>query len=117
LAVPTRIGPLDEEDVMRIDRGPSLAEIRASVAKGAIVTFSNVHGEQVRGKVLDAKVHPGTGRVALMLEEERTGLIWFARYRYGSVRWSCGDIATWNLTRSEIENLPEDVAAFKCYGA
>ncbi len=90
---------------MRIDRGPTLDEIRESVQNGAIVTFSNVNGEKVRGRVIDAKLDHGIGRVSLMLEEYDTGLVWFARYRYGNVRWSCGDIGTWHLKRSEIEDL------------
>lgn len=90
---------------MRIDRGPSLEDIRCSVMDGRIVTFLSMHGDKVRGKVLDAKLDAGIGRVALTLEEEQTGLIWFARYRYGSVRWQCGDISTWHLRRSDIEDL------------
>lgn len=90
---------------MRIDHGPSLEDIRCSVMDGRIVTFISMHGDKVRGKVLDAKLDPGIGRVALTLEEEQTGLIWFARYRYGSVRWQCGDICTWHLRRSDIEDL------------
>lgn len=93
---------------MRIDRGPTLDEIRDSVANGTLVTFSNVNGEQVRGGVLDAKLDRGIGRVSLVLEESETGLVWFARYRYGNVRWSCGDIGTWNLKRTEIEHLKRE---------
>ncbi len=93
---------------MRIDRGPSLDEIKSSFMNGTIVTFTSMHGDRIRGTVLDAKLDPGIGRVALMLEEEKSALIWFARYRYGSVRWQCGDIGTWNLRRSDIENLSRD---------
>ncbi len=90
---------------MRIDRGPSLAEIRSSAENGTIVEFSNSNGERVRGRVLEGRLDPGVGRVNLVLEEGRTGLIWFARYRWASIRCATGDIITWNLKRDELEEL------------
>jgi len=101
---------------MRIDSGPTLADIRSSTMYGTIVIFFNSCGEQVRGKVLDAKLDPGLGRVALVLEEEKTGLIWFARYRYCSSRCTSGDIVTWNLRRNEIENVANGSLWQKCSG-
>lgn len=90
---------------MRIDRGPSLAELRLSAEDGTIVEFRNMNGERVRGRVLDGRLDAGIGRVNLVLEEDGTGLIWFARYRYGSIRCASGDIVTWNLKRHELEDL------------
>ena len=101
---------------MRIDRGPSLSEIRMSVIEGIIVEFANENGEQVRGKVVEAKPDQGVGRVALVLEEDQTGLIWFARYRYGRIECGAGDIATWKLRRCDIENLTNGDLWRKCAG-
>jgi len=89
---------------MRIDYGPGLDEIRDSVRNGSIVRFSNIRGEEVRGLVLDARVESKIGRVALVLEEIGTGLVFFARYRVGG-KWSCGDIVSWQLKRNDIEEL------------
>jgi hypothetical protein len=104
------------EEAMRIDGSPSLAEIRSSIMDGTVVVFFNHCGEQVRGKVLDAKLDPEVGRVALALEEERTGLVWFARYCYGSVRCASGDIVTWNLRRNQIENMANGSLWQRCSG-
>ena len=93
---------------MRIDRGPTLEEIRSSVENGRIVSFRCMSGEEVRGNVLDAKLDHAIGRVALVMEQQNTGLIWFARYRYGSVRWQCGDLSTWNLRRGDIEEVSHE---------
>ena len=101
---------------MRIDRGPSLAEIRSSVENGTVVEFGNRSGERVRGRVLEGRLDPGIGRVNLTLEEDPTGLIWFARYRWGSIRCSTGDIATWNLKRHELEELNGNGRWQKCVG-
>lgn len=89
---------------MRIDYGPGLDEIRDSVRNGTIVKFSNIRNEEVRGVVLDARVETRTGRVALVMEECGTRLVFFARYRKGD-KWSCGDIVSWKLTRNDIEEL------------
>jgi len=101
---------------MRIDGGPSLAEIRLSITEGTIVTFFNKSGERLRGRVLDAKLDPGIGRVSLVLEEEKNRLIWFARYRFGSIRCATGDIVTWNLRRNEIQNISDGSQWQKCAG-
>ncbi len=101
---------------MRIDRGPSLSEITSSAGNGAIVEFRNVDGGTVRGRVLNGKLDPGIGRVALVLEEEGTGLIWFARYRYGRLSCSSGDIITWNLKSCELVDLAGEILWRKCSG-
>lgn len=101
---------------MRIDRGPSLVELRRSVESGVIVEFRNVNGERVRGRVLDGKLDAGIGRVNLVLEEDRTGIIWFARYRWASVACASGDIITWNLRRHEVEDLAWNGEWKKCAG-
>lgn len=99
---------------MRIDRGPGLAELQLSAENGTIVEFRNVSGERVRGRVLEGKLDPGMGRVSLVLEEDRTGLIWFARYRWGSVRCASGDIVTWSLKRHELIDLAWNGQWRKC---
>ena len=53
---------------MRIDKGPTLAELRMSAEIGTSVEFQNVNGERVRGRVLDGKLDAGIGRVNLVLE-------------------------------------------------
>lgn len=101
---------------MRIDRGPSLAEIRSSAENGTVVEFGNCNGERVRGRVLEGRLDPGIGRVNLVLEGDRTGLIWFARYRWASIRCATGDIVTWNLKRHELEDLNGNDQWRKCSG-
>jgi hypothetical protein len=66
--------------------------------------------------VVEAKLDPGIGRVALVLEEEQTGLVWFARYRYGRIGCCTGDIATWKLRRCDIEKLTNGDLWRKCAG-
>jgi hypothetical protein len=83
---------------------------------GTSVEFQNVNGERVRGRVLDGKLDAGIGRVNLVLEEDRTGLIWFARYRWGSVGCVSGDIVTWNRKRQELEDLAWNNQWRKCAG-
>jgi hypothetical protein len=101
---------------MRIDQGPSLAEIRSSAENGAVVEFGNRNGERVRGRVLEGRLDPGIGRVNLVLEEDRTGLIWFARYRWASIHCATGDIITWNLKSDELEELSGNDHWRKCVG-
>jgi len=109
-------GTPQKEEAMRIDRGPGLAELQLSVENGTIVEFRNASGERVRGRVLEGKLDPGMGRVSLVLEEDRTGLIWFARYRWGSIRCASGDIITWSLKRHELIDLAWNGQWRKCAG-
>jgi hypothetical protein len=104
------------EEAMRIDAGPSLSEIKLSITRGTTVMFYNSLGEQVRGKVLYAMLDPGAGRVASVLEEEKTELIWLARYRYGAVGRACGEIVPWKLRRNEIDNSANGSLWRKCSG-
>jgi len=93
---------------MRIDSGPSFDEIRDSVENGKVVSFRSIRGEEVRGVVLDAKVDPERGRAVLMVEEQSTGTVHFARYTHRGGRWSCGDVVSWHLTRSAIQELRKE---------
>jgi hypothetical protein len=101
---------------MRIDRGPGLAELQLSVENGTIVEFRNVNGERVRGRVLEGRLDPNVGRVNLVLEEDGTGLIWFARYRWGFRGCASGDIITWRLKRHELVDLAWNDQWPKCAG-
>ncbi len=101
---------------MRIDRGPSLDELRLSAEAGSVVEFRNGNGDRIRGRVLDGRLDPGIGRVNLVLEEDRTGLIWFARYRKISLACVSGDIVTWNLKRRDLEDLAWNSLWRKCAG-
>lgn len=101
---------------MRIDQGPSLAELRLSSENGTVVEFRNFNGKRVRGRVLDGRLDAGAGRVNLVLEEDHTGLVWFARYRWGSVGCASGDIVTWNLKRTELEDLARNGQWRQCVG-
>jgi hypothetical protein len=93
---------------MRIDYGPDFDEIRDSVENGTVVTFGTTGGGKVRGIVVDAKVDPERGRAALTVEEETTGAVYFARYTHRGGRWSCGDIVSWRMKLSDIEDLRRD---------
>jgi hypothetical protein len=96
--------------IMRIDYGPDFDEIRDSIQNGTVVTFGSSSGETVRCVVLDAKMDHTSGRAALMLEEQSTSNVYFARYTHTGGRWSCGDLVTWRLKLHEIEELRRDVA-------
>ena len=91
-----------------------MAEIRSSAENGMVVEFGNRNGERVRGRVLEGRLDPEIGRVNLVLEEDRTGLIWFARYRWASIRCATGDIITWHLKRYELEDLTGNDQWRKC---
>ena len=90
---------------MRFDSGPNFDEIRDSIENGKVVTFRSIRGEEVRGVVVDAKVDPEKGRAALMVEEQTTGAVYFARYSHLGGRYSCGDLVSWHLTRDAIQEL------------
>jgi hypothetical protein len=55
--------------------------------------------------VVDAKVDYEEGRAALMVEEQTTGAVYFARYSHRGGRLSCGDLVTWHLTRDAIKEM------------
>jgi hypothetical protein len=90
---------------LRIDSGPNFDEMRGSVENGSVVTFRSGGDQEVRGVVADAKVDPGRGRAGLMVEEQITGAIYFARYSHGDGRSACGELVGWHLTRCAIEEL------------
>ena len=90
---------------MRIERGPSLEDIRQSAENGTIVEFADGNGRQVRGRVVDSQLGAGIGRVKIALVEERTGLVWFSRYHYGALGRPAGEISPANLKRADIKGL------------
>jgi|BogFormECP12_OM1_1039635.scaffolds.fasta_scaffold115235_2 hypothetical protein len=90
---------------MRIDCGPNFDEIRDSIENGKVVTFRSNRGEEVHGVVVDAKVDPEKGRATLMVEEQTTGAVYFARYSHPGGRCSYGDLVSWHLTRDAIQEL------------
>ena len=100
---------------MRIDSGPNFDEIKDSVENGNVVTFRNNAGEEVRCVVVDAKVDPENGRAALMVEEQATGAVYFARYNHRGGRSSCGDLVTWHSLPPNRTNDPAPHFLFGIY--
>lgn len=95
---------------MRIDQGPTLEEIRESVRTGKVLRFTTVHGEEMRGVAVSARIDHQSGRVMLVLEEAATGMLAFARYLRRGQRWSCGDIVLWRVGRSQVEELRREAS-------
>ena len=89
---------------MRIEKGPAIEEIRQSINTGKVVIFGCHGGKQVQGVVLSGVLDHELNRVAVVLEEVDTHMLFFARYRQVD-HWTCGDIVKWDVERNQIEDL------------
>ncbi len=94
---------------MRIDKSPAIEEIRQSIRTGKVVKFCNNHGKEIQGVVLSALLDHELNRAVVVLEEQDTRMLFFARYRHLG-RWTCGDIVKWQVERNQIEELRREAS-------